>query len=73
MLEYLYKRGLDSKAVRYFGMGASLDYYSLPNHLKSLGLYEVMHEGKPYKYGHAWLYRPIPEADLKRIWTLLNI
>ena len=40
MLEYLYKRGLDSKAVRYFGMGASLDYYSLPNHLKSLGYTE---------------------------------
>lgn len=40
MLEYLYKRGLDSKTVRHFGIGASLDYYSLPNHLKSLGYSE---------------------------------
>ena len=40
MLEYLSKRGLDAKTVRKFGMGASLDYYSLPNHLKKLGYTE---------------------------------
>ena len=40
--------------------------------LRLLGLYEVEHEGKPYKYGHGWLYRPIPAADLARIWNLLN-
>ncbi len=40
MLEYLAKRGLDEKTVRKFGMGASLDYYSLPNHLKKLGYSE---------------------------------
>ncbi len=40
MLEYLAKRGLDEKTVRKFGMGASLDYYSLPNHLKKLGYTE---------------------------------
>ncbi|MBQ3235184.1 MAG: DNA primase [Clostridia bacterium] len=36
-LEYLYKRGLDAKAVRHFGIGVSLDYYGLVNHLKSKG------------------------------------
>ena len=40
MLEYLARRGVDEVAVRKFGMGASLDYYSLPNHLKSLGYSE---------------------------------
>lgn len=37
MLEYLASRGLDAKTVRIFGMGASLDYYSLPDHLRKLG------------------------------------
>lgn len=40
LLEYLYKRGIDEKTVRKFGMGASLDYYSLPNHLNKLGYTE---------------------------------
>ncbi len=40
-LEYLHKRGLDSKAVRHFGIGASLDYYGLVNHLKSKGYTEA--------------------------------
>ena len=40
MLEYLARRGFDESAVRKFGMGASLDFYSLPNHLKSLGYSE---------------------------------
>lgn len=48
------------------------DYSAKCEHLKALGLYEVEHEGKPYKYGHGWLYRPIPAADLARIWNLLN-
>ena len=39
-LEYLAKRGLDAKTVRHFGIGASLDYYGLVNHLKSLGYKE---------------------------------
>ncbi len=39
-LEYLAKRGLDSKTVRHFGIGASLDYYGLVNHLKGLGYSE---------------------------------
>jgi hypothetical protein len=53
--------------------GFSGDYEARCNRLKELGLYEVEHEGKPYQYGHGWIYRPIPEADLARIWNLLNI
>lgn len=48
------------------------DYEARCEHLRALGLYEVEHEGKTYKYGHSWLYQPIPEADLFRIWNLLN-
>lgn len=40
MLEYLAKRGIDEKTVRKFGMGASLDYESLPKHLFRLGYTE---------------------------------
>ncbi len=40
MLEYLAKRGFDGKTVRKFGMGASLDYKTLPKHLASLGYTE---------------------------------
>lgn len=53
--------------------GFSGDYEARCNRLKELGLYEVEHEGKPYKYGHGWIYRPIPEEDLARIWNLMNI
>ena len=42
------------------------------NYLKSLGLYEVMHEGKPYKYGTGWLYEPIPADDLAKIKNLFE-
>ena len=40
MLEYLHKRGLDAETVRFYGMGASLDYEGLPKHLKKLGFTE---------------------------------
>lgn len=53
--------------------GFSGDYEARCNRLKELDLYEVQHEGKPYKYGHGWIYRPILEEDLARIWNLLNI
>ncbi len=36
-LEYLASRGFDAKTVRKFGIGASLDYKSLPNYLLSKG------------------------------------
>lgn len=40
--------------------------------LKEYGLYEVDLDGKPYKYGHAWLYRPIPDEDLAKIRYVLD-
>ncbi|MDY6367994.1 MAG: DNA primase [Clostridia bacterium] len=36
-VEYILKRGLKTETVAKFGIGASLDYTSLPAHLKSLG------------------------------------
>lgn len=52
--------------------GNAYDYNAVCDHLKNIGLYEVMHEGKPYKYGHGWLYREIPEDDLAAIRALFD-
>ena len=40
--------------------------------LKEAGLYRVMVDGKPYEYGNAWLYWPIPDEDLAEIKGLLG-
>lgn len=47
--------------------GNKYDYKSVCEYLKSINLYEVEYNGKPYKYGLAWLYQAIPEKDLKEI------
>lgn len=52
-------------------LGNKYDYTAVCEYLKSIGLYEVMHEGKLYRYGSGWLYRPIPENDLNRIKEIL--
>lgn len=39
--------------------------------LKNHNFYEVEVDGKPYKYGHSWLYWDIPNEDLLRIKKLL--
>lgn len=52
--------------------GNRYEYNSVCDYLKSIGLYEVEHGGKPYKYGHSWIYWEIPEEDLKRIKALLG-
>lgn len=41
-------------------------------YLKSIGLYEVEYNGKPYRYGSGWLKRDIPEEDLNQIKELLE-
>lgn len=44
--------------------------------LAKRGLYTdkgYIYEGKPYKYGHAWLVMEIPESDKERIRALLGI
>lgn len=54
------------------------DYDKSVEYLKKVGLYEVnltptekkynpKYAKQPYKYGHGWLYRPIPANDLARI------
>lgn len=40
--------------------------------LKEAGLNPVELDGKPYYYGHAWLYRPIPENDLEEIKSIIE-
>lgn len=40
--------------------------------LKRHGLYEVEHEGKPYKYGHAWLVETIPAETLAEMETFID-
>ena len=42
------------------------------NLLKKYNMDVVEHNGKPYKYGTGWIYRPIPDDDLKRIKELLS-
>ena len=48
------------------------DYHKDCEYLKSIGLYEVEYNGKPYQYGTAWLKRDIPEEDLNQIKELLE-
>jgi hypothetical protein len=61
--------------------GNKYDYTKVCEYLKSIGLYEVNYTGlsvgkvynnEPYKYGHGWLVREIPENDLKRIVEILE-
>lgn len=47
------------------------NYTNCCEYLKSIGLYEVEHEGKPYRFGTGWLIWDIPEADIKKIEELL--
>ena len=50
--------------------GKRYDYGEACGMLKRKGLYEdkdYLYDGKPYKYGHAWLKEDIPEADLEKI------
>lgn len=49
------------------------DYTKDCEFLKSKNLYEVtLPDGTPYKYGHSWLYEPIPEDDLQIIKMLIK-
>lgn len=57
-------------------LGRRLEYKEKCDYLESIGLYEVEYHGLEYngmyKYGHAWLYQPIDEEDLKEILRLLK-
>lgn len=64
--EYIAYRGIERKTVTAFGIGASLDMFSLPNYLKSKGYSEEemlrcgvcqrkeKEGGKPYVYDALW-------------------
>ena len=52
--------------------GNQYDYKKVCDYLKSIGLYEVEHHGKPYQYGHDWLYWEIPKEDFKIIERLFD-
>ena len=61
------------KAVdEYLANGNRYDYYDVCKYLKSIDLYEVDYNGKPYKYGTSWLHREIPENDLKIIESIMS-
>jgi hypothetical protein len=49
------------------------DYVTKVAYLQSIDLYEVEYEGKPYKYGSAWLFREIPTEDINRIKKIMGI
>lgn len=51
--------------------GKAYDYKDICDYLKSINLYEVIENGQPYKYGHAWLCREIPETVQNEIRELL--
>lgn len=48
------------------------NYDEAVEYLKSIGMYEVPMGKKTYKYGHGWLYRPIPDVVLKQIEAFLK-
>lgn len=52
--------------------GNRYDYSAVCEFLKSIDMYEVEVDGKPYKYGTSWLYREISKEDLEFIQSLLN-
>ena len=48
------------------------DYTLVCNYLKSVDLYEDTYNDMPYIYGTAWLYRPIPDEDLRLIKSIVE-
>lgn len=61
--------------IEKFGSENASRYSEECDYLASIDLLEdkeYLYNGKPYKYGSAWLYREIPSDDIRRIVTLLN-
>ena len=48
------------------------DFTEACEYLKSIGLYEVEYDVKPYRYGSGWINNPIPKDDLDKIYLILN-
>lgn len=49
------------------------DYIEACEYLKSVGLYEVEHEGKPYKYGFGWIKETITDEIILQINECLDV
>lgn len=71
-------------ALKKAGLYGVSNYSQAVEFLKRKGLYEVnltpiekkynpRYADKPYKYGHGWLYHPIPAADLAKIRRILEM
>lgn len=60
---------------KWLNSGNQYDYETACEFLRSIGLYEdkeYIKDGKPYRYGTAWLYEEIPDEDMSKIERLLN-
>jgi len=55
------------EALKNFKKSDNYEFYTdEANYLKSLGLFE----DRGYKYGHGWLYMPVPEEIIKELRTI---
>jgi len=57
---------LQTEAIEHWREQNKYDYTQACEYLKSIGLYE----DRGYKYGHGWLYMPIPENILEELKTI---
>lgn len=52
---------------KHFGNVGACDYEKHVEYLKRIGLYEVEYSGKPFKYGHSFVYFEISKDDMEAI------
>lgn len=57
---------VQEEALRNAGMYEHYDYTKACDYLKSIGLYE----DRGYKYGHGWLFEPLPQEIADKIIAL---
>lgn len=55
----------EDAVTKWLVSGNIFEYSKACDYLKSIGLYEVEYEGKPYKYGTGWIYFEIKQEDLE--------
>lgn len=66
------QEGAIRQGIKNGELSRNADYTSTVQYLKEKNLYEVPLNRTTYRYGHAWLYEPIPEEDLDKIKKLLK-
>ncbi len=54
----------EAAIIEMFGKESADNFNAECGYLKSIGLYEVEVEGKPYAYGNGWLYREVPKEEM---------